>query len=120
MKTCPKCDRDLPLNEFYVRTRGRADEPTSYCKRCLNQNSMERSRKLKQQAIAYKGGECEHCGYNKYEGALEFHHTDPSEKDFKVSTTRYAFSKIKKELDKCILLCANCHREEHGRLNGLL
>lgn len=69
-------------------------------------------------AIAYKGGKCEHCGYCKCDKALEFHHRDPSEKDFGISykgETR-SFDRIKVELDKCILLCANCHREEHERL----
>ena len=65
--------------------------------------------------IEYKGGSCTRCGYNKYQGALDFHHLDPKEKDFNPGhLKKYKFDdKIKKELDKCILVCSNCHREIH-------
>ena len=69
---------------------------------------------MKQQAVDYKGGKCSKCGYNKCLAALEFHHINPETKDKKWNTFRFKFSeKMKLELDKCILLCANCHREEH-------
>jgi 5-methylcytosine-specific restriction endonuclease McrA len=65
--------------------------------------------------IEYKGGKCEKCGYDKYDGALEFHHLDPSKKDFAISKKKARYiDKLKPELDKCILLCSNCHRELHG------
>lgn len=76
----------------------------------------KRRKKLKSMAIAYKGGKCEICGYNRDYSALEFHHRDASKKDFGLSTrglTR-SWKRIKEELDKCILLCANCHREIHS------
>lgn len=74
-------------------------------------------RALKKMLIEYKGGKCAHCGYNKCMRALEFHHLDPTEKDFGISKilTRSVAS-LKEEADKCILLCANCHAEEHQRL----
>lgn len=78
-------------------------------------------RAIKIQLVKYKGGKCEKCGYNKCMNALQFHHTDPSEKDFNIS--RYTCSnksdldKVYQEVDKCILLCANCHTEEHEK-NG--
>lgn len=67
--------------------------------------------------INYKGGQCAYCGYNKCSRALEFHHLNPNEKDFGISTilTRNVAS-LKAEVDKCVLLCANCHAEEHQRL----
>ena len=74
--------------------------------------------KNKERAIEYKGGECVRCGYKKCNSALEFHHTDPNEKDFGPSSNmNIAWEKLKKELDKCILVCANCHREIHEELN---
>lgn len=75
----------------------------------------KRRQTLKKMAIEYKGGSCQRCGYDKYIGALEFHHMDPNEKDFLISRKGHCTSweKIKKELDKCILVCANCHREIH-------
>jgi hypothetical protein len=54
-------------------------------------------------------------------GCLELHHRDPGAKEFDFAHYRSTtFEKVKPELDKCILLCANCHREEHARLKGLL
>lgn len=74
-------------------------------------------KRQKEKAVEYKGGKCEKCGYNKCITALEFHHKDPDEKEF--SFSKYAnnsWDKVQPELDKCALLCANCHREEHERL----
>jgi 5-methylcytosine-specific restriction endonuclease McrA len=64
-----------------------------------------------------KGNKCARCGYDKCSRALEFHHTNPNEKDFGISTilTR-SIASLKEEVDKCELLCANCHAEEHQRL----
>ena len=76
-----------------------------------------RRKKVKQQSVDYLGGSCSKCGYNKCLDALEFHHIDPSIKDKKYSHLRSAFSvKLKLELDKCMLLCSNCHKEVHGTL----
>lgn len=73
--------------------------------------------KTKLKAIEYKGGKCERCGYNKCHDALEFHHLNPDEKDFGIGCgNTYSWERTKSELDKCIMLCANCHREEHFRL----
>lgn len=74
----------------------------------------KRRKKFRLMAIDYKGGKCIKCGYNKCMDALEFHHKNPLEKDFSFSkgyTTTWI--RMQNELDKCILLCANCHREEH-------
>jgi predicted transcriptional regulator len=75
----------------------------------------KRRQKIKQLSIEYKGGCCQKCGYNKCIAALEFHHLDPNEKDFLISRKGYSISweRVKKELEKCILVCSNCHREIH-------
>lgn len=69
-------------------------------------------------AIEYKGSCCGVCGYDRCNGALEFHHLDPNEKDFGISHKGYtrSWEKVKTELDKCVMLCANCHREVHTGL----
>ena len=69
-------------------------------------------------AVAYLGGQCQVCGYNKCVGALDFHHKDPLEKDFGIGHKGYtnSWEKVKNELDKCLLLCKNCHSEEHEKL----
>lgn len=113
---CPRCKQDCPTDDFYSR-RGKKHSSV-YCKKCTNEQSVERIRGLKEKMVEYKGGECNRCGYNKYIGALEFHHINPSEKDFTPSTLKsYVFNdKVKNELDKCILVCSNCHREIHHEL----
>jgi DNA replicative helicase MCM subunit Mcm2 (Cdc46/Mcm family) len=88
---------------------------TPFRRKYLNFRIAEQRRKLKRRAIEYKGGKCVRCGYDKCPGALTFHHLDPNQKDFGISSqgiTR-SFEKIKTELDKCILLCHNCHAELH-------
>lgn len=113
---CPSCKQECSIENFYNR-RGKKYSSV-YCKDCTKEQSLKRQRKLKKQMVEYKGNKCERCGYHKYIGALEFHHIDPSVKDFNPSSLkRYTFDeKIKNELDKCILLCANCHREVHHEL----
>lgn len=89
-----------------------------YCKTCSNTQAIDRSRLFKEKCIKYKGNSCSRCGYNKYIGALEFHHLDPTQKDFSISKVKaWRFDDaIKKELDKCIVLCSNCHKEVHFEL----
>jgi len=69
-------------------------------------------RRLKEIAVKVKGGKCVVCGYNKYIGALELHHVW-GKKEFSIGDTGYTYSKerLQAELSKCVLLCANCHRE---------
>ena len=77
---------------------------------------MRRRKMLKTKAVEHLGGKCNRCGYDKCVEALEFHHKDPAQKDFGISrsgNTR-GWNKIKAELDKCELVCANCHREIHS------
>lgn len=70
----------------------------------------------KARAVAYKGGACQICGYNKSLVALHFHHRDPSKKDFIISRASKSWEAVLAELDKCDLLCANCHAETHDRI----
>ncbi len=79
----------------------------------------KRRQKIKLMAIDYKGGKCQLCGYNKYPGALDLHHIDS--KSFGISHKGYARSweRTRMELDKCILVCANCHREIEAGITQL-
>ncbi len=76
-------------------------------------NVVEHRKKSKDRAIAYKGGKCNICGYNRCARALVFHHADPNTKDFGVTGFSVSWETTKTELDKCVLLCANCHAEVH-------
>ncbi len=80
-------------------------------RKSLNVINWKTDKKLK--LVEYKGGKCELCGYNKCYKALDFHHKDPLTKDFDISSNSYSFEKMKKEADKCMLICSNCHRELH-------
>ena len=111
MKKCSTCKQEKLEKDFYKREN---DKPQSKCKDCHNEYCIDRWKKRKLKAIEYKGGKCCECGYSKYYGALEFHHLDPNEKDMDWNKMRKtSWSNIKIELDKCVLLCANCHREVH-------
>lgn len=90
----------------------------SMCKRCADKLKSQRRVDKKLKAIEYKGGMCLHCDYDTFYGALEFHHVDPSEKDYEwKELAKQPWEEIVKELDKCILLCSNCHREEHNKIH---
>ena len=74
-------------------------------------------RAIKKALIEYKGGKCCRCGYNKSIRALEFHHLNPDEKDFGISKCiTKSMASLKQEVDKCILVCSNCHAEIHEEL----
>lgn len=85
--------------------------------RCNSCGVTAYRKRRKKKLIEYKGGCCEICGYNKCIDALEFHHLDPTKKDFNISKngTCRTTDEDKREVDKCILVCANCHRETHEK-----
>lgn len=75
-----------------------------------------RWRRIKEKAIEYKGGCCQSCGYDIHPAALQFHHDRPSEKEVNWTKLRLrSWDKVVLELDKCILLCANCHAIVHSK-----
>ena len=83
------------------------------CKACREQGVAEWRRRAKQRLTAEAGGACQLCGYRRYAGALQFHHVDPSRKEFalaKRGLTR-GIAKLRVEASKCVLLCSNCHAE---------
>ena len=85
-----------------------------YLKKAVAKRRQEIRRKL----IDYKGGHCSICGYSKCANALELHHRDTRQKDFGLSSnglTR-SWKRVKAEADKCDLVCANCHREIHSKV----
>lgn len=116
-KTCAKCHGIFNKDDFYKRGDG---GPISYCRQCARKWFLDWQHSIKKQCVDYKGGCCILCGYSKYFGSLEFHHLDGSQKDFTISSHRsLSFDQLKTELDKCVLLCSNCHREVHGGISEL-
>lgn len=71
--------------------------------------------RLKERVVRALGGKCVICGYNRCQQALDVHHVDPNEKDFTIAAnTNKAYALVSEEIRKCVLLCANCHREYHS------
>ena len=66
------------------------------------------------------GEKCQICGYNKCIKALELHHINPEEKEYTISGNllNNSWQKLSKELEKCVLLCSNCHREVHDNIEN--
>lgn len=93
----------------YVKIKVRTRKITS------SESVIEWRKRTKIKLVEYKGGKCEFCGYNKSINALQFHHIDSNEKDFTISGKSLSFERLKNEVDKCLLLCANCHHEVHEK-----
>ena len=99
---CSICDREYSYSK-------KSGHTTQKCNSCM---VNARRIKLKDRMIEYKGGQCIHCGYCRSVQALEFHHRNPATKKFVLSGSHCRrWEIIKKELDKCDLVCSNCHRE---------
>lgn len=100
--TCESCGRTYE----YERGKGGTQARCNSC--CVN----DRRFKLKLKIIEYLGGCCKRCGYDRCPVALEAHHLDPATKEFAISGSHCrSWTAIEAELDKCELLCSNCHRE---------
>lgn len=122
IKICPKCKDTKNVSEFYFTN----SKPNghSYCKNCFNKLCIKRWIQRKIDAIEYKGNECEDCKISFPEipyAVFEFHHLDSTKKDYNWTKLRLrSIDSIKAELDKCALLCANCHRIRHSNMNDSL
>jgi len=84
-------------------------------KKYLTWAVSEARRKLKVRAVEYKGGKCLLCGYRRCIAALHFHHLEDDAKDFQIGGQVRSWEAIKAELDKCIMVCSNCHTEIHAK-----
>jgi hypothetical protein len=132
-KQCNKCKCVLDSSHF-SKNKAKKDGLNSYCRRCqkaykdahYNNNKKyytDRNAKhrevVKKFILDYKKNRtCERCPEN-FPQCLHFHHLDPSLKEFNISVgihERKSLIKIKEEMDKCILLCANCHIKEHNKV----
>lgn len=83
------------------------------CKRCRAEAVARRRKKVKAQLVEEAGGRCVICGYDRSVEALHFHHRDPSKKSFGLAhrgITR-SIAEVRREAEKCALLCSNCHSE---------
>ncbi len=81
------------------------------CAKCNNEAVIRRRRSVKRTLVEEAGGRCARCGFDEHPSALQFHHLDPSEKEFAISQkgVTIAIERSRAEASKCLLLCANCH-----------
>jgi hypothetical protein len=131
LKSCNVCNEEKPLSEFYPYKSPWDGKQmwTAKCKQCQtayrrvrrakekdkhNEDTKRRRVDMKLRAIEYKGGKCLDCGEKFPHYVYDFHHVNPDEKEITPAKLfgRY-WHNIVAELDKCVLLCANCHRIRH-------
>lgn len=131
------CGESLTPKDKWGRTRKfisghntprKYKNPTQYKREWNHRNRTERYeykklylKELKEKIILLKGGKCTDCSY-AYTGTnhtvFDLHHLDPKGKDHTVSKIigNRAWALVLKEVDKCVMLCANCHRLRHDHL----
>lgn len=129
MKICRVCKKEKSLNEFSIN-KSKKSGINDECKECQKEYFRNYYKKNKEKHIKSvskvtktrknfvlkikKESGCVKCGYNKNPIALQFHHIDPSTKKFNISEQlTCCIEKLKQEIDKCVILCANCHIIEH-------
>lgn len=111
-------DRIIKICPKHGETTFVLDKSTgSYkCKECSKNAVIEKRKRNKIALVEYKGGKCEICGYDKCIDALEFHHLDKKTKSFGIGCgDTKSLESLKKEADKCIMVCSNCHKELHAK-----
>lgn len=118
-KKCSDCGITKPLTEFYsngYQPNGKK-KYKGKCKGCDKKYHTNNQIAKIISILAEFGKEykCEKCGYDRNTAAITFHHTNPSEKEFAISeiSKTYSEQKLREEIKKCVVLCHNCHMEEH-------
>jgi predicted HNH restriction endonuclease len=117
-KVCKKCLEELPLSCFTKQPNGRIDH-SPYCRKCRSSSQKTKRKENTHNAILHLGGKCNHCGL-QYDGTnsvvFDFHHINPQLKSFGLSKNSNRSPHIfMQEVEKCMLLCANCHRLLHNK-----
>lgn len=112
-KICSKCGKELPLTDFYSRGKGQRRADCKECHKNYVKGKYNERKEFVSQIKAEFG--CAKCG-EKREYMLDFHHKNPSIKDdtiARITSNNNKMENIQKEIDKCVVLCSNCHREFH-------
>jgi hypothetical protein len=130
MKQCPKCTAIKPVSEFN-KNKAKPDGLQRICRVCsreadrksykktfseqpkirLDRNKSTRLRKMEWLNNHRKPG-CAKCGESRIH-VIDFHHIDPSQKEFSIGDNQANYEMLKEEIKKCVLLCSNCHRDFH-------
>lgn len=132
MKKCTVCNQEKPFESFYKNKR-RKDGYASACKVCSDEQNRQTRHKNPEKNLEHRRRShnkrrllmqdwkiergCAHCG-EKHPAVLELHHEDPNVKEFHPSNAT-SLKMFLEESEKCIVLCANCHRKEHYNLRRI-
>ena len=106
-RICALCKGQEPAVTFYQTSN------SNYCKKCFTRWKHERDTRVKKKAIEYKGGKCQRCGFVGHYAVFDFHHLRDKEMNWRMMCNS-GWERARPELDKCELLCSNCHRLEHS------
>lgn len=140
-KICPNCQKDLPASDYHVSNFDKG-YLQSHCKVCARERSRanyhknkdnfirqkkERDKLIDSLILERKDRPCMDCGIRYPPYVMDFDHRDPSDKDYGVCQMRrrhMGIDKIKREMDKCDVVCSNCHRirtnvRTPARYNGM-
>lgn len=108
-KSCTICGK-----LFYPKTA--AANQRKCCYECAPEGKQLTRSEFLNVIRKQKGSKCQRCGYDTYLGALDFHHIDPTIKEFTVGNRDFKLEECVEEIKKCVMICANCHRELHNNL----
>jgi hypothetical protein len=122
MKECRYCNKSYPESYFGVAlTTDKKVYRRHKCKFCYLLVKRKLRKTRQEWLLNYKkNAKCDRCSIGDYR-VLEFHHIDGKDKDFSIAVARnnnLSLDKIKQEIKKCVILCANCHRITHWEENG--
>ncbi len=108
---CNNYKKEKDFSPYSLKNHGK-------CKDCGGKHDIERARIFKKRAIEHLGGKCVECGFVGHYASFEFHHENPEEKEMNWNKMRKkSWINLLPELNKCILLCSNCHGVVHCKLN---
>jgi hypothetical protein len=121
MKKCDSCSK-----EFQLITKGSGGHNRRYCYECYPEGLTKSERgNLRNELLRRKVEKekvetgCKICGYNKSHVALEWHHLDDDKMDNPSDLIKISLKRYYEEIEKCVLLCSNCHREVHAGVTEL-
>lgn len=120
IKVAEKFGRSKTFVLSYIKVDVLEKKTNSQFKKDRSDAVVSWRKRTKEKLVEYKGGKCKCCGYDKCVEAMEFHHIDPKEKDFGISGKSWSFEKLKLEVDKCIMVCSNCHKEIHAGIREII
>ena len=117
-KNCTKCKKSHPITFFFKQSKA-SDGLNTWCKKCITDGMRESARRRKREVVELLGGKCNHCNGVFPACVYDMHHKDPLAKEGGIAQMLQKYSiehpVMQAELQKCILLCSNCHRIEHSK-----